>query len=95
MIGIIFRKRSKARIINLYNKMLFVRINGRKLARARIRFQVERRILQREEIRKKRLATDSNISQFLSANVTDLFFKCTHNIIDLTFEYYVNLRKYI
>ncbi|VDO58532.1 unnamed protein product [Onchocerca flexuosa] len=33
--------------------MLFVRTNGRKLARARIRFQVERRILEREEIRRK------------------------------------------
>uniref|UniRef100_A0A0R3RPI2 DC_STAMP domain-containing protein n=1 Tax=Elaeophora elaphi TaxID=1147741 RepID=A0A0R3RPI2_9BILA len=54
VIGNIFRKRNKARIIHLYNKMLFVRTNGRKLARARIRFQVERRILQREEIRKKR-----------------------------------------
>ncbi|VDK74756.1 unnamed protein product [Litomosoides sigmodontis] len=55
VIGNIFRKRNKARIIHLYNKMLFVRINGRKLARARIRFQVQRRILQREEIRRKRL----------------------------------------
>lgn len=54
VIGNIFRKRNKARIIHLYNKMLFVRINGRSLARARIRFQVERRILQREEIREKR-----------------------------------------
>ncbi|VDM15305.1 unnamed protein product [Wuchereria bancrofti] len=54
VIGNIFRKRNKARIIHLYNKMLFVRINGRKLARARIRFQVERRILEREEIRRKR-----------------------------------------
>ncbi|CAG9537036.1 unnamed protein product [Cercopithifilaria johnstoni] len=54
VIANIFRKRNKARIIHLYNKMLFVRTNARKLARARIRFQVERRILQREEIRKKR-----------------------------------------
>uniref|UniRef100_A0A1I7W4F8 DC_STAMP domain-containing protein n=1 Tax=Loa loa TaxID=7209 RepID=A0A1I7W4F8_LOALO len=54
VIGNIFRKRNKARIIHLYNKMLFVRTNGRKLARARIRFQVQRRILQREEIRQKR-----------------------------------------
>ncbi|MCP9264519.1 hypothetical protein DINM_022620 [Dirofilaria immitis] len=53
VIGNIFRKRNKARIIHLYNKMLFVRINGRKLARARIRFQVQRRILQREELQKK------------------------------------------
>uniref|UniRef100_A0A7I4KKS7 DC_STAMP domain-containing protein n=1 Tax=Brugia malayi TaxID=6279 RepID=A0A7I4KKS7_BRUMA len=53
VIGNIFRKRNKARVIHLYNKMLFVRTNGRKLARARIRFQVERRILEREEIRRK------------------------------------------
>uniref|UniRef100_A0A183ED76 DC_STAMP domain-containing protein n=1 Tax=Gongylonema pulchrum TaxID=637853 RepID=A0A183ED76_9BILA len=54
IIGNIFRKRNKARIIHLYNKMLFVRINGRNLARARIRFQVQRRILQRQQIREKR-----------------------------------------
>ncbi|VDN06680.1 unnamed protein product [Thelazia callipaeda] len=56
VIGNIFRKRCKARIIHLYNKMLFVRINGRKLARARIRFQVQRRILHREYIEQKRQA---------------------------------------
>lgn len=55
VIGSIFRKRSKARIIHLYNKMLFVRINGRRLARARIRFQTERNILLMEHIKEERL----------------------------------------
>ncbi|KAM3716664.1 E3 ubiquitin-protein ligase [Dirofilaria immitis] len=66
VIGNIFRKRNKARIIHLYNKMLFVRINGRKLARARIRFQVQRRILQREELQKKsKLFADTIIEKIL------------------------------
>ncbi|VBB29535.1 unnamed protein product [Acanthocheilonema viteae] len=71
VIGNIFRKRNKARIIHLYNKMLFVRTNGRKLARARIRFQVERRILQREEIQKKsKLFADTIVEE-----IVDFLFK--------------------
>ena len=43
----VFRKRSKARIIQLYNKLLFGRINERKLARAKIREAVHRKELQK------------------------------------------------
>uniref|UniRef100_A0AC35FDM5 Dendritic cell-specific transmembrane protein-like domain-containing protein n=1 Tax=Panagrolaimus sp. PS1159 TaxID=55785 RepID=A0AC35FDM5_9BILA len=43
----VFRKRSKARIIQLYNKLLFGRINERKLARARIREAVRRKQIQK------------------------------------------------
>uniref|UniRef100_A0A914ZU26 Dendritic cell-specific transmembrane protein-like domain-containing protein n=1 Tax=Parascaris univalens TaxID=6257 RepID=A0A914ZU26_PARUN len=53
IIGGIFRKRNKARTIHLYNKLLFGRVNSRRLARARIRYQVERRILQREAIKEQ------------------------------------------
>ncbi|VDK49235.1 unnamed protein product [Anisakis simplex] len=50
VIGGIFRKRNKTRTIQLYNKLLFARVNGRRLARARIRYQVERHLLQHEAI---------------------------------------------
>ncbi|MFH4975207.1 hypothetical protein AB6A40_001916 [Gnathostoma spinigerum] len=53
IIGNIFRKRSKARIIQLYNKLLFGRVNERTMARARIRYQVQRRILQENAIREQ------------------------------------------
>ncbi|KHN72517.1 DC-STAMP domain-containing protein 1, partial [Toxocara canis] len=53
VIGGIFRKRNKARTIQLYNKLLFGRVNGRRLARARIRYQVERHILQQEAIKER------------------------------------------
>ncbi|VDM43244.1 unnamed protein product [Toxocara canis] len=56
VIGGIFRKRNKARTIQLYNKLLFGRVNGRRLARARIRYQVERHILQQEAIKERRFA---------------------------------------
>lgn len=49
VVGYFFRKRSKARIVQLYNKLLFARVNEHRLARARIRCAVERRLLQRAE----------------------------------------------
>ncbi|VDK88470.1 unnamed protein product [Onchocerca ochengi] len=72
VIGNIFRKRNKARIIHLYNKMLFVRTNGRKLARARIRFQVERRILEREEIRRKSMINATQIGISSPRNIANI-----------------------
>ena len=49
ILGYVFRKRSKTRIIQLYNKLLFYRINEGRFARSRIRFMVEQQELQRVE----------------------------------------------
>ena len=45
----VFQKRAKARIIQLYNKLLFGRINSRKLARARIREAVRQKEIQKNK----------------------------------------------
>lgn len=54
IIGNVFRKRSKARTIDLYNRLLLVRINGRRIARARIRFQVHRHHLLQNSFKQRR-----------------------------------------
>ncbi|KAI6214021.1 hypothetical protein M3Y94_00219800 [Aphelenchoides besseyi] len=43
VLGWIFRKRSKARIVQLYNRILLARENDRRVGRSRIRFLVEQR----------------------------------------------------
>uniref|UniRef100_A0A7E4ZXG7 DC_STAMP domain-containing protein n=1 Tax=Panagrellus redivivus TaxID=6233 RepID=A0A7E4ZXG7_PANRE len=49
IVSYVFRKRSRARVIHLYNKLLFSRANERRLARARIRLAVYNRQLQKAQ----------------------------------------------
>jgi hypothetical protein len=52
VVGWIFRKRSKARIVQLYNRIILARENDRRLGRSRIKYLVERRRL-REKMSKE------------------------------------------
>lgn len=48
VVGLIFRKRSKARIIQLYNRTLVARENDRRLGRSRLRYLIgKRKLLQK------------------------------------------------
>uniref|UniRef100_A0A0N4Z6U0 DC_STAMP domain-containing protein n=1 Tax=Parastrongyloides trichosuri TaxID=131310 RepID=A0A0N4Z6U0_PARTI len=49
IMGYMFRKRQKTRIIYLYNKILYSRENIRKMARAKIRFEAQKEILYHQD----------------------------------------------
>ncbi|KAI6200304.1 DC-STAMP domain-containing protein [Aphelenchoides besseyi] len=59
VLGWIFRKRSKTRIVQLYNRILLARENDRRVGRSRIRFLVEQRRF-RQKLSDQRPFLDEN-----------------------------------